>query len=77
VEFSQYLELSERVLATREATAVHQFIETAFEKLGRKISFSGLGVVEKVIDQRGNVLIEIDSRYFWPTEVPHLSGEAS
>lgn len=73
----QHLEPSDWVLATGEATSVRKFVEITFEKLGKKISWSGHGVEEKGIDQRGNVLIEIDSRYFRPTEVPHLLGDAT
>lgn len=65
------------VLATGEATSVRRFAEITFEKLGRKISWEGAGESEKGTDQSSNILIEIDSRYFRPTEVPHLKGDAS
>lgn len=68
---------SDWVLATGEATSVRKFVEITFEKLGRKIAWEGSGASEKGIDQNGNVLIEIDPRYFRPTEVPHLQGDAS
>ena len=48
-----------------------------FAKLGRNISWKGEGVEERGVDQHGNVLVEIDPRYFRPTEVPHLLGDAS
>jgi GDPmannose 4,6-dehydratase len=65
------------VLATGEATSVRKFVEITFEKLGRNITWSGSGESEKGTDQNGNSLIEIDPRYFRPTEVPHLQGDAS
>jgi GDPmannose 4,6-dehydratase len=73
----QYKEARDWILATGEATTVRKFVEMTFEKLGRTISWSGTGVAEKGIDQDGNTLIEIDSRYFRPTEVPHLLGDAT
>jgi GDPmannose 4,6-dehydratase len=68
---------SDWVLATGEATSVRRFVEMTFDKLGRKITWEGSGESQKGSDQNGNVLIETDSRYFRPTEVPHLQGDAS
>jgi GDPmannose 4,6-dehydratase len=64
------------VLATGEAHSVREFVETAFACVGRTIVWKGRGVEEKGIDQRsGNVLVEIDPRYFRPTEVDLLIGD--
>jgi GDPmannose 4,6-dehydratase len=68
---------SDWVLATGKATSVRTFVEITFEKLGRKITWNGSGDSEKGLDQNGNVLIEVDPKYFRPTEVPHLQGDAS
>lgn len=73
----QHSEPSDWVLATGEATSVRDFVEMTFAKLGRNISWKGEGVEERGVDQHGNVLVEIDPRYFRPTEVPHLLGDAS
>ena len=73
----QHKEARDWVLATGEATSVRKFVEITFEKLGRKISWSGTGVAETGVDQNGKVLVEIDPRYFRPTEVPHLLGDAT
>jgi len=73
----QHEEPSDWVLATGQATSVRNFVEITFEKLGRNISWVGAGTDEKGIDQNGKILIEIDSMYFRPTEVPHLLGDAS
>jgi GDPmannose 4,6-dehydratase len=68
---------SDWVLATGEATSVRRFVEITFDKLGRKITWEGSGKSEKGFDQSGNILVEIDSRYLRPTEVPHLQGDSS
>jgi GDPmannose 4,6-dehydratase len=68
---------SDWVLATGEATSVRRFVEMSFDKVGRKITWESSGVSERGSDQNGNVLIEIDARYFRPTEVPHLQGDSS
>jgi GDPmannose 4,6-dehydratase len=64
------------VLATGESHSVREFVEKAFAQIGRHIVWQGHGVDEKGIDQRtGRVLVEIDSRYFRPTEVDILVGD--
>jgi GDPmannose 4,6-dehydratase len=66
------------VLATGKKISVRKFIELAFEEVGIKISWKGTGVDEKGIDDgTGKTLIEIDPRYFRPTEVDLLVGDAS
>jgi GDPmannose 4,6-dehydratase len=66
------------VLATGEKHSVREFAELAFNHLGLKIEWRGHGIEEKGIDQRsGRVLIEIDRRYFRPTEVDQLLGDPS
>jgi GDPmannose 4,6-dehydratase len=66
------------VLATGEKHSVREFAEKAFANIGRRIDWQGAGVEEKGIDARsGEVLIEIDPRYFRPTEVGLLLGDPS
>lgn len=66
------------VLATGETHTVREFVELAFKELGMEIKWEGSGVDEKGIDKAtGKVLIEIDPRYFRPTEVDLLLGDAS
>ena len=66
------------VLATGEKHSVREFVEIAFGHVGRRIEWRGSGVDEKGIDGRsGQVLIEIDARYFRPTEVDILVGDPS
>ncbi len=66
------------VLATGETHAVREFVERAFSEAGITISWSGSGVNEKGTDQAtGRVLVEVDPRYFRPTEVDLLIGDPS
>jgi GDPmannose 4,6-dehydratase len=64
------------VLATGETHTVREFIELAFAETGRGIKWSGKGVEEKGLDTKtGEVLVEVDPRYFRPTEVDLLLGD--
>ncbi len=66
------------VLATGETYSVREFVERAFEQIGRTIEWQGSGVEEKGLDAKtGDVLIEVDPRYFRPTEVDLLLGDPS
>lgn len=66
------------ILATGEAHTVREFIEQAFAVVGRRIEWRGKGRAEVGFDATSNeVLIEVDSRYFRPTEVDTLLGDAS
>ncbi len=64
------------VLATGETHTVREFVELAFAEIGRRIAWRGKGVDEKGIDAKtGDILVEIDPRYFRPTEVDFLLGD--
>lgn len=64
------------VLATGEKHSVREFVELAFEHVGRKIAWEGTGVDEVGYDARtGHDLVRIDPRYFRPTEVELLLGD--
>jgi GDPmannose 4,6-dehydratase len=64
------------VLATGESHSVREFVEKAFSHIGRAIVWRGQGVEEKGIDKStGEVLVEVDPRYFRPTEVDSLLGD--
>jgi GDPmannose 4,6-dehydratase len=66
------------VLATGETTEVRQFITWAFEDVGINLEWRGTGVEEKGYDTlSGDVIVEIDPRYFRPTEVELLIGDPS
>jgi GDPmannose 4,6-dehydratase len=64
------------VLATGEAHSVREFVEAAFAHVGRPIHWRGSGPAEQGIEAgTGRVLVEIDPRYFRPTEVETLIGD--
>ncbi len=64
------------VLATGSTTSVRTFVEWAFSEVGMHIEWRGEGVDEKGYDaSNGRCLIEIDARYFRPTEVDLLLGD--
>jgi GDPmannose 4,6-dehydratase len=66
------------VLATGESHSVREFVVKAFSHIGRAIVWRGQGVEEKGIDKStGEVLVEVDPRYFRPTEVDSLLGDPS
>ena len=64
------------VLATGETHSVREFVEESFEVFGEEIEWEGKGVKEKgILKSSGNVVVEIDARYFRPTEVEYLLGD--
>jgi GDPmannose 4,6-dehydratase len=64
------------VLATGETTQVREFVRWAFEDAGIPVKFEGEGLGEKGYCQTtGRCLIEVDPRYFRPTEVDLLIGD--
>jgi GDPmannose 4,6-dehydratase len=66
------------VLATGTTTSVRTFVEWAFADAGMKVEWRGAGVEEKGYDRAsGRCLIEVDPRYFRPTEVDLLLGDPS
>ena len=74
----QQPEADDYVLATGEAHSVREFVELAFSKVGHKIEWRGKGIDEMGIDTgTGETVVKIDSRYFRPTEVDMLLGDAS
>ena len=75
------------VLATGETHTVREFVEKSFEKVGIKVEWQGKGISEKGIISKidnninhlkeGDIVVEIDPRYFRPTEVDILVGDAT
>jgi GDPmannose 4,6-dehydratase len=64
------------VLATGETHSVREFVELTFTAAGRTIEWRGEGIDEQGLDaETGEVLVEIDPRYFRPTEVELLLGD--
>ncbi|HEY4760712.1 MAG TPA: GDP-mannose 4,6-dehydratase [Thermoguttaceae bacterium] len=69
---------SDYVLATGESHSVREFVEKAFAYIGKTIVWRGRGIEEKGFDKlTGDVLVEVDARYFRPTEVESLLGNPS
>ena len=74
----QQKEADDFVLATGKKISVRRFVELAFIEAGIKIEWKGKGVDEKGINTKtGKTIIEIDKKYFRPTEVDLLIGDAS
>ncbi len=66
------------VIATGETHTVREFVEHTARLLGYEIEWQGSGLAEKGVDAKnGKVLVEIDPRYFRPTEVDFLLGDFS
>ena len=66
------------VLATGMSKTVRQFVELAFAEVGITLEWSGTGVEEiGICKASGKVMVRVDPRYFRPTEVDSLLGDAS
>jgi GDPmannose 4,6-dehydratase len=65
------------ILATGESHSVREFVDLSFRELDMELHWKGKDADEKGIDQDGIVRVEIDRRYFRPTEVDYLLGDAS
>ncbi len=64
------------VIATGESHSVREFLQLAFRNVGIEIEWVGKGVNEKGIKKgTDEIIIEIDPRYFRPTEVDFLLGD--
>ncbi|MBW1798817.1 MAG: GDP-mannose 4,6-dehydratase, partial [Deltaproteobacteria bacterium] len=65
------------VIATGESHTVREFVEKAFREVGITIVWNGKGIDETGKDSStGKTLVRIDPRYFRPTEVDTLLGDA-
>jgi len=65
------------VIATGVQHSVREFVALAAEAIGLQLTWSGSGVDETAADQNGTVVVAVDPRYFRPTEVETLLGDAS
>ncbi|QTL97719.1 GDP-mannose 4,6-dehydratase [Iocasia frigidifontis] len=66
------------IVASGETHTVREFAELAFKYVGIDLEWSGKGIEEKGIDkQTGEIIIQVDPRYFRPTEVDILIGDSS
>lgn len=74
------------VLATGKTTSIRDFVKIAFKQLGLELQFEGEGVNEvgKVVKNEGifalpigKIIVRVDPRYYRPTEVDLLIGDAT
>lgn len=66
------------IIATGEMHTVREFASLAFQEAGINLEWKGEGVEEKGIDiDTGKILVEVDPKYFRPTEVDQLLGDPS
>ena len=66
------------VLATGRTVTIRSFVDMAFAQVGIDIEWNGEGVEETGTDKKtGKTLVAVDPRYFRPTEVELLVGDAS
>ena len=64
------------VIATGVQHSVREFVERAANVLDMKIVWEGSGVDERGFDQSGRCIVRVDPRYFRPSEVDNLLGDA-
>jgi GDPmannose 4,6-dehydratase len=65
------------VLATGRQISVRDFVKMSFNNLDIDIKFEGDGINEVGYDPSGRIIVEIDEKYFRPTEVDTLLGDYS
>ena len=73
----QQQEPRDYVIATGEQHSVREFVEIAASNLGMTIRWTGAGAEERGWDADGNLIVAVDPRYYRPTEVETLLGDAS
>jgi GDPmannose 4,6-dehydratase len=82
----QHTEPDDFVLATGVTTRIRDFVRMAFSELGIELNFNGEGINEEATVAVcsgdftvpvGQVVVKVDPRYFRPTEVDLLIGDAS
>jgi GDPmannose 4,6-dehydratase len=66
------------VLATGETHTVREFVEKSFAHIGINIEWRGKAENEQGLDRKtGRALVKVDPRYYRPTEVDFLQGDAT
>ena len=63
------------VIATGKKYSIREFIKKVCEKLDMKIKFVGSGLKEKIINDKGKTIVNVDKKFFRPLEVPSLLGD--
>ncbi|MGD0547256.1 MAG: GDP-mannose 4,6-dehydratase [Terracidiphilus sp.] len=62
------------VIATGEQHSVREFVDLAAARLEMPLRWEGKGVDEHAINEKGDVIVRVDPRYFRPSEVETLLG---
>jgi len=65
------------VIATGVQYSVREFVDAAASEIGMAVVWEGSGVNQKGYDPGGRCIVAVDERYFRPTEVDTLLGDAS
>ena len=65
------------ILATGEEHSVREFVELAFGHIGVEIHWEGEGESEVGKDTSGQVLVEVNPKYYRPIDIHHLVGDYS
>ena len=65
------------VIATGVQYSVRDFVQAAAKAIGMTVRFEGEGVDEKGYDENGRCIVSVNPRYFRPTEVETLLGDAT
>ncbi|HEY5382090.1 MAG TPA: GDP-mannose 4,6-dehydratase [Acidobacteriaceae bacterium] len=65
------------VIATGKQYSVREFVDRCAARLEMKLTWQGSGAEEQAVDEFGRVIVAVDPRYFRPTEVDTLLGDAS
>jgi len=73
----QQPEPDDYVIATGRQHSVREFVTLAARELGLFVSWEGEGERERGLDQDGRCIVQVDPRYFRPTEVETLLGDPS
>ena len=73
----QQPEPEDLVIATGEQYSVRDFVNETARELEMKLAWEGKGVEERARDAQGRTVVAVDPRYFRPTEVEALLGDAS
>ena len=73
----QQAEPKDYVIATGEQHSVREFVDLAAKYLDMEIAWNGQGAEEKGTGKDGKVIVAVDPRYYRPTEVESLLGDAS
>jgi GDPmannose 4,6-dehydratase len=65
------------VIASGVQYSVRDFVDAAAKEIGIPVVWQGEGLDEKGYDAKGNCIVQVDPRYFRPTEVETLLGDAT